>query len=189
MSIVFMLPVMVNAQKKIPLKFSFLNQQINLPGLKSYGNYYGYGFSTGTEFKYLSKKRTELSQSADFSLFTHSSYGTSFLLSSMLDFRLKINKLNFDFKLGPGYMLFNNYSPTYRLVDGRYIKDSKLQNMIAFLGSFSISYQINRFKPFISYGLMVESPFIQNSSKILPRQLAELGLYFNINRQSKQSKN
>ena len=164
----------------IPIKLSALIEQISLPTFHDNGVNFGYGFNIGTEFKYSVKSKIELMQTADFYFFTHQLYGSSFVVSSLFDFRYKPGNLNIDVNLGPGYMLFSNYSPVYKKENLTYQKASNLQNKFCALVSIALSYKFQNFKPFISYDILVETPFVNSSSPILPHQILQIGCYYRI---------
>ena len=176
-----LLPEIVICQRQIPVKVSFVTEQIALPTFQKYGGQFGFGFSTGSEFIYSVKKKMELAQTADFYFISHKQYGTSSMLASLFALRYKPGSFNIDFKLGPGYLLFRNYSPVYKEINGKYEKKSNLQSKFAGLASLSVSYTIQQVKPFISYNVLVETPFISSSSALLPHHLLEIGLYYNLN--------
>ncbi len=167
-------------QTEIPIKFSLLVEQISLPTFQNHSEKIEYGFNIGTEFKYSVKSKIELIQTADFYFYTHQLYGSSFVLSSLFDFRYKPGNLNIDVNLGPGYMLFYNYSPIYKKENGTYQKASNLQSKFCGIGSIALSYNIKSFKPFISYGIIVETSFVNSSSPILPHQVFQVGSYYRI---------
>lgn len=168
------------AQTEIPIKFSALVEQISLPTFKKHGGNLGFGFNIGSEFKYKTKPKIELAQTGEFYFISHKEYGSSFVFATLFDFRYKPNDFYIDFKIGPSYMLFHNYSPVYKEVNGKYEKASNLQSKFAAIASLSISYQIHNFRPFISYDLLFETPFIQSNSNFLPHQLLQVGCYYNL---------
>lgn len=172
--------VLAAGQIKSPIKAGLLLEQISLPNFRNSKNDIGLGFTLGTEFHCAGKKSTEYKQTLDFLYFYHAYYSSSFVLSSQFDFRLKTRRLYLDVKIGPGYMLFSNYSPGYKFVNGRYEKMSRLQNKLIGTGTLSITYSKGAVKPYLSYSLMVETPFINSSSSVLPHQIVELGMYYTL---------
>lgn len=165
-------------QTIIPIKAGIIIEQISLPKWPRSPHHLGYGFILGSEFGLLRRNRLDLIQTVDCYFFSHAKYGTSFLVASNLGLRFKPGKIQFDFKLGPGYLLFVNHSPIYSSVGGHYEKRSGIQNKFALTTGLSASYTIGSFKPYFGYNLMVETPFIQNSSAILPHQMLEMGVIY-----------
>ena len=180
-SLLLLLSFIVKAQREIPIKFSLLTEQVSLPTFnEDYGSNWRYGFSLGSEYVYSKKSKKELVQTADFYFFSHRSYGSSFILASLFDFRYKPGRFNMDIKLGPGYMLFYNYSPVYKQVDGTYIEVSRLQSKFSAILSVAFSYKFRNFRPFVSYDMLTETPFINNKSIFLPHQILQVGCYYNL---------
>lgn len=175
-----LLPLTGSSQGILPMKVGFLAEQISLPSFQEHGNRLGYGFTTGTEFRYASGSKTDLAQTADFSFITHQQYGTSFNLASLFVFRYKPGRMRMEVGLGPGYMLFSNYSSVYKEVNGAYEEKSSLQGKFTVTASLSVSYQLKQVTPFISYGLLAASPFINSSSSILPHQMFGAGVLYNL---------
>lgn len=185
-SLLLLISFTTEAQTEIPVKFSLLTEQVSLPTFQAYGSNWGYGFSFGSEYLYLKKAKIELTQTGDFYLFSHRNYGSSFILASLFDFRYKPGSFNVDIKLGPGYMLFYNYSPVYKQVDDIYIKASRLQSKFSAILSLAFSYKIQNFRPFLSYDLITETPFINSNSTLLPHQILQVGCYYNLKKQKNE---
>lgn len=179
-TLLLLLSQITEAQTEIPIKFSALVEQISLPTFKKHGGNLGFGFNIGSEFKYKTKPKIELAQTGEFYFFSHKEYGSSFVLASLFDFRYKPSDINIDFKIGPSYMLFHNYSPVYKEANGNYEKASNFQSKFAAIISVAVSYQIHDFRPFISYDLLFETPFIKSNSNFLPHQLLQFGCYYNL---------
>jgi hypothetical protein len=168
-------------QKSLPVKAGFAAEQISLPTFQYYGSGFGYGFTIGTEFAYKTNEKTDLLQTADFHFISHQQYGSSFILSSLFDVRLKPGKFNIDFKIGPGYLLFHNYSPVYKQADGTYESASQLQSKFIGMLSLSFAYQIGQIKPYLAYTACLETPFINGNSPIIPHQMFEIGIVYDLN--------
>lgn len=168
------------AQSGPPINVGLVVEQISLPTFYDHGGNLGYGLNIGSEFNYTTKERTELIQTVDSYFFTHENYGSSLVLASLFGFRYKPGRFNADLKLGPGFMVFHNYSPIYQEEDGTYRERANIQAKFSVISSVVISYRIQNFKPFISYGLLLESPFINSSSGLLPHQLIGVGCAFNL---------
>lgn len=162
------------------IRTSLLGEQIGLPDFRGYGPGAGIGLSAGTEFYYCKGKHVDFLQTADVSFINHPQYGSSFIFSSLAGIRPHAGKFSFDLKAGPGYLIFHNYTPTYRNENGTYKKTSGIQHKLAATVSLGASYQIKNLQPYIAYSMMVESPFIRSSSPILPHRMLELGFYIHI---------
>lgn len=177
---VILFPRTGKGQTNLPIRFCLLAEQISLPTFQEHGNRLGYGLSAGSEFRYASGNKTDLAQTVDFSFIAHKQYGTSFNLASLFVFRYKPGRVNMEIGLGPGYMLFANYSSVYKDVNGTYEKKSSPQGKFTVTASLSFSYQLKQVAPFFSYGLLAESPFINSSSAILPHQMFGAGVLYNL---------
>jgi hypothetical protein len=169
-----------SSQGTLPLKVGLLAEQISLPSFQQYGNRLGYGISAGSEYRYAGGSKTDLAQTADFSFVTHKQYGTSLNLASLFVFRYKPGRVRMEVGLGPGFMLFSNYSSVYKEVNGAYEEKSSPQGKFTVTASLSVSYQLKQVTPFVSYGLLAESPFINSSSSILPHQTVGAGVLYNL---------
>lgn len=167
------------------LKIGAVAERISLPTFKSMGSRIGGGAAVGTEFYYKNKPGLALFQTVDFAFFAHRQWGTSFLLYSQFGVRPKINNFWMDFKIGPGYQLFYNYTPTYKLKEGAYEKASRLQSKFSGLVSLGMSYNTLVVRPYLTYSLMFESPFIRSESALLPHQMLELGIFLNLQKKKK----
>lgn len=170
----------VIAQNPIPLKAGILAEQISLPTFEDYGSRFGSGFSLGTQFSYKDKAKSALLQTADFYFIYHKEYGTSIMLSSLFDYSIRPGKFHLDIKLGPGIMLFNHYTALYSQGDGGYQEASGLQAKFFGMVSLSCSYPIGEIRPYLAYTTYVETPFISSYSALLPHQILEAGVYYNL---------
>ena len=174
-----MLAQFTEAQTEIPIKFSLLAEQVSLPTFQDYGSNWGYGFSIGSEFKYTSKYKIDLVQTGDIYFYSHGMYGTSFVLATLFDVRYKPGRFNADFKVGPGFMLFDHFSSVYKQGNGKYEKALNLQSKFSAILSVALAYRIQDYKPFIAYDFLAEIPFINTNSAFLPHQILQIGCYYN----------
>lgn len=171
-------------QKSIPLKAGIFAEQISLPTFEDYGSRKGWGLTLGTHFTYKVKPKSAMLQTLDFQYLSHAEYGSAFMLSSLFDYSFRPGQWHVDVKAGPGFMLFNSYTPVYTPVEGGYEKASQVQGKWAGVLSLSCSYPIGSLRPYLAYTVLAETPFLQSRSAVLPHQILELGISFNLKTKS-----
>jgi hypothetical protein len=164
--------------KGLPIKLSILKEQVGMPSIKKLDISYGCGGSFGTQFSISKFRRISLIQHLEAYGFNHKELSTSGFLSALVGAYYQIGNFAIGLKLGPGYMLQYNYSPSYRVVDGSYKKVSSFQHKAVVHGSLDFSIRINQLKPFVSYDTFVESPFINSSGGLLPHQMLQFGVHY-----------
>ena len=180
LALIFAAPILLNAQDivqvNVPLRASLVAEQISLPTFKGHGGRWGYGLSFGSGFTYKSGKKLAFAQGIDLYATQHREYGSAFQLLAPAELRLNAGKVLIGGRLGPGLMLFYNYSPVYQLRDGVYQQRSPLQFKFSGILGVSLGYITRIGSPYAGYSILLESPFVRSGSAFLPHQLFELGM-------------
>jgi hypothetical protein len=172
-------------QNRFAIKTGIIVEQISLPTFRAHGSRTGLGFTLGTEISYSKGSNPGLFQTVDLVFYAHKGYGYSTLISSQFAIRPRIKNFHVDIKAGPAFMLFYNQSSAYYKGDSGYEKASPLQNKLAGILTLAGSYQTGTVRPYVAYSLAAEYPFIKSASAILPHQILEAGLYFNLKKNLK----
>ncbi len=177
----FVVPLVASAETVLPLRVALQNESVSLPSLTRLFTNLNPGLEVGTELRYRNTDRLTLYQAFTVGLFHHDGLSTCPYATTAFGVRpTLVAQLFIEASIAVGYLA--NVSRLALFVrDGEGFRAAS-PVLHRFIGGLNVGvgYRFGRVSPFVSYGLMVEAPFLAKFSPVLPHQFLQVGVRFEL---------
>jgi hypothetical protein len=170
-----------SASGAVPLRVALQNESVSLPSVTRLFTNFNPGFEVGTEWRYRQTARLTLYQAFTLGLFHHEGLTTAPYVSTAFGVRpTLVGGLFVDAGVSVGYLANISSLPLFeKEASGFRVASPVLHRFIGGL-SLGVGWQFGAVAPFVSYALLVETPFLRRFSPVLPHQLLQVGVRFEL---------
>jgi hypothetical protein len=178
MSLTLLAVMTLASAPPLQLQAAIQQQSLSLPSLERRFDGLNPGAELGLEVGLWRGGRLRLVQAAGLGFFHHGGFGTSLSLRTATSLRLEpIDALELDMGLSVGYTAQLPDVPVFRAgADGfARVRAPWLHRFVAGPG-LGVGWRVGAFTPFVAYHLLVEAPFMEDLSPVIPYQLVQLGV-------------
>jgi hypothetical protein len=162
--------------REVPLRISLLTETVSLPSVGRLLRNVNPGLSVGTEFQYRQGRRHQWIQMVHLGGFFHRRLANSAFLTAEAAYRVRWGRARLEAKLGPGYLLNRAAVPLFRDTGSGYVRTAGFEHRLLLTTGLGLGVRVGRLTPFLAYNLLVQTPFLQRQSPVLPHQLLQVGL-------------
>lgn len=167
---------------EVQLRAGVQQEALSLPSVERLFSAFNPGAEVGAAVTFWRGERVHLLQDLALGVFHHPGFATSPVLRTTTVLRLHpVAGLELDVGLSLGYLAQVSHAAVFRpTADGfAQLQPAWLHRFVGGL-ALAIGYRVGPVTPYLSYLVLVEAPFLQKFSPIVPHQLLQLGVRFTL---------